>query len=89
MYIVRYNPCMNTFTNHICVPGAARLFSLPCSFVVLSARLGLEGVEVVLTIWGGKAMEDGAQCKGGPVLGVKKCMTRTTTASVSAPLGSF
>jgi hypothetical protein len=34
--------------------------------------LGLQGVEVVLEIWGGKAKEDDAQWQGGSVLGVKK-----------------
>jgi hypothetical protein len=35
--------------------------------------LGLQGVEVVLTIWGDKAKEDDTQWQGMPVLGVKKC----------------
>jgi len=33
----------------------------------------MQGVKVVLTIWGDKAKEDDAQWQGGSVLGVKNC----------------
>jgi hypothetical protein len=42
-------------------PGAARFLSLACSFVGVSARLGLQGVEMVLTVFDVKAKEDDAQ----------------------------
>jgi hypothetical protein len=57
---------MYTLMSYICVPGAAPFFSFSCSFVVLSARLELQGLEVVLAIWGGKAKEDDAQWQRAP-----------------------
>jgi hypothetical protein len=47
------------YGSYLC-PQRCSLILVPSSFVVLLARLELQGVEVVLAIWAGKAEEDGA-----------------------------
>ena len=50
----------------------------PCLLFCCGIRTsgsGMQGVEVVLTIWGDKAKEDDAQWQVGSALGVKNCKT--------------
>lgn len=50
----------------------------PCLLICCGIRTsgpGMQGVEVVLTIWGDKAKEDDAQWQVGSVLEVKNCKT--------------
>lgn len=60
----------------------------PSSFAVVFSPLCIQGVEVVLTIWGDKAKEDDAQWQGGPVLGVKKCKVSDYNGVSLSTLGS-
>ena len=63
----------------------------PCLLICCGIRTsgpGMQGVEVVLTIWGDKAKEDDAQWQVGSALGVKNCKTSDYNGVSLSTLGS-
>jgi hypothetical protein len=74
VYILCYDSCMHTHNFYLCSWRCS--LNSPCLLFRCGVRTsgpGLQGLEVVLAIWGDTAKEDDAQWQGGSVLWVKNC----------------